>query len=171
MRVRTADIRFVLGVLPISILQSLLLLALFLTVFPSPAFAQTPESPSDDDVNRVAKQLYCPVCENVPLDVCPTAACEQWRGVIREKLAQGWSDAQITQYFADQYGDRVLAQPPARGLSLLVYIVPPLAVLLGAVLLVRWMRTRRKPASTDAAPVQPQDEYVARLERELRERG
>ncbi|NQS91637.1 MAG: hypothetical protein HQ574_04445, partial [Chloroflexi bacterium] len=36
--------------------------------------------PTDDDVNAIAKQLYCPVCENIPLDACGTAACEQWRG-------------------------------------------------------------------------------------------
>ena len=28
--------------------------------------------PTDDDVNKIAKQLYCPVCESTPLDVCPT---------------------------------------------------------------------------------------------------
>ena len=44
------------------------------------------DSPTDDEVNAVASQLYCPVCENIPLDVCPTQACEQWRATIREKL-------------------------------------------------------------------------------------
>ena len=65
--------------------------------------------PSDDEVNAIAKDLYCPVCENVPLDVCPTQACAQWRALIREKLIDGWSEQQIKQYFVDQYGDRVLA--------------------------------------------------------------
>ena len=32
-------------------------------------------TPTDDAVNKIAKQLYCPVCENTPLDVCPTEAC------------------------------------------------------------------------------------------------
>ena len=32
--------------------------------------AQQP-TPSDDEVNAIARQLYCPVCENTPLDVCP----------------------------------------------------------------------------------------------------
>jgi cytochrome c-type biogenesis protein CcmH len=41
-------------------------------------FAQQP-TPSDDQVNAIARQLYCPVCENTPLDVCPTTACHQWR--------------------------------------------------------------------------------------------
>ncbi len=40
----------------------------------APALAQG-QPPTDDEVNRIAKQLYCPVCENTPLDVCPTQAC------------------------------------------------------------------------------------------------
>ena len=60
--------------------------------------------PSDDEVNTIAKQLYCPVCENVPLDVCGTKACAQWRDDISDKLADGWNEEQIKQYFSDRYG-------------------------------------------------------------------
>ena len=81
------------------------------------AFAQAP-TPSDDEVNRIAHQLYCPVCENTPLDVCPTEACRQWRDLIRQQLTQGWSEDRIKQYFVDQYGVRVLAEPPRAGLEL-----------------------------------------------------
>ena len=38
------------------------------------ALAQGGQPPTDDEVNAVAKQLFCPVCENTPLDVCPTQA-------------------------------------------------------------------------------------------------
>jgi cytochrome c-type biogenesis protein CcmH len=89
--------------------------------------------PSDDQVNAIAKELYCPVCENIPLDVCPTQACAQWRALIKEKMIAGWSKDEIKQYFVDQYGDRVLAQPPARGLNLLVYILPPVVFMGGVV--------------------------------------
>ena len=88
-----------------------------------------------DDVNAVAKQLYCPVCENIPLDVCPTQACEEWRELIRLKLSEGWSDDQIKAFFVDQYGDRVLASPPASGFNWLIYIIPPLAIIAGGFLL------------------------------------
>jgi cytochrome c-type biogenesis protein CcmH len=73
------------------------------------------------------------VCENIPLDVCPTQACAQWRALIKEKLIAGWSKDEIKQYFVDQYGDRVLAQPPARGLNWLVYILPPVVFVGGIV--------------------------------------
>jgi len=164
-------------------------LALFLVALATAqtTFAQDnppPKVVSDDEVNQVAKGLYCPVCENIPLDVCPTQACTQWRELIREKLSQGWTDAQIKQYFVDQYGDRVLATPPARGLNWLVYIIPPLAILAGVVILYQAFKAWRKPSTTpvSAAPAQAsigatsslgqQDEdqevYVKRIENELK---
>jgi cytochrome c-type biogenesis protein CcmH len=137
------------------------------------ALAQQP-TPSDDEVNAIAKQLYCPVCENIPLDVCPTQACAQWRELIREKLAAGWTEQQIKDYFVEQYGARVLGTPPARGMNWLVYLVPPVAILAGAYVLIRalhsWKQTVSPPASAPAAETPPSDEYVARLEEELRKR-
>ena len=141
-------------------------------------FAQraTPLPVSDNQVNAIAKQLYCPVCENTPLDVCPTQACAEWRELIRDKLAEGWNETQIKAYFVEQFGDRVLAEPPARGLNWLVYVIPPLAFLAGAFLIYRAFRAWR--TSPPAAPILAQDgsqtspstddEYVHRLEEELR---
>jgi len=133
-----------------------------------------PVEVTDNQINAIAKQLYCPVCENIPLDVCPTQACAQWRALIGEKLAAGWSEDQIKDYFVAQYGDRVLATPPARGLNWLVYVIPPVAIILGAFILYRAMRGWRQPAPASAQPETNSglsgDEYVARLEEELRRR-
>jgi cytochrome c-type biogenesis protein CcmH len=148
------------------------LLLVMLLAAAGPVGAQE-ELPSDDEVNRIAKQLYCPVCENVPLDVCPTKACEQWRETIRQKLAEGWSEEQIKQFFVDQYGARVLATPPPSGFNRLVYILPPLAFLAGIYMLLRAFRSWRRPAPAGeplaaAEDEVPADPYVARLEEELR---
>ncbi|HLE29761.1 MAG TPA: cytochrome c-type biogenesis protein CcmH [Anaerolineales bacterium] len=137
----------------------------------------------DDDVNRVAKKLFCPVCENVPLDVCPTQACIQWRATIREKLEAGWSEQQILDYFAQQYGERVLAQPSTRGINILVWVIPPVAVLGGAVAVWYFLRqmTRARPAPPGAPEGGPEpaeagpspaaaDKYAAQLEQELERR-
>jgi cytochrome c-type biogenesis protein CcmH len=139
------------------------------------AFAQSGEQagPSDDEVNAIAKQLYCPVCENIPLDVCPTQACAQWRDLIREKLTAGWSEQQIKNYFVDQYGDRVLATPPAHGINWMVYLVPPVAILLGVFILAAALRTMRQTSPRQAAssttdPDQAEDDYIRRLEEEIR---
>ena len=149
------------------------MLLLLLTAGAALAQEADPSTPTDNEVNAIAKQLYCPVCENVPLDVCPTTACAQWRSLIREKLAQGWSDAEIKGYFVQQYGDRVLATPPAHGINWLVYLVPPAAIIAGAYILFRALRAWYQPAS-DSANVEsthaPNDEYAARLEEELSRR-
>ncbi len=131
-----------------------------------PVSAQGP-GPTDDEVNRIAKQLYCPVSESTPLDVCPTEACRQWRDLIRLQLAEGKSEEEIKQYFVTQYGARVLAEPPNRLVS---YLVPAVAILLGVLLLARGFQMWMKPAAVEAEPeeVAPVDPYVARLEEELK---
>ncbi len=158
---------------------SIFLLSAFLISLGSPserALAQSadPSSITDDQVNAIAKSLYCPVCENVPLDVCGTQACEQWRNVIRQKLAEGWNEAQIRQYFVDQYGDRVLATPPPRGLNWLVYVVPPAAILLGIWVLIQAFRSWKRPLPVSPdSPIQPDNlpaEVVQRIEEELKNR-
>lgn len=132
------------------------------------AFAQGP-TPTDDEVNRIAKQLYCPVCESTPLDVCPTEACRQWRDLIRTMLAEGKSEAEIKQYFVEHYGARVLAEPPNRLAS---YLVPGIAILLGVLFLARGFQMWLKPSKAEIEPAEseapPADPYIARLEEELK---
>jgi cytochrome c-type biogenesis protein CcmH len=140
-----------------------------------PAFAQAP-TPTDDEVNAIAKQLFCPVCENTPLDVCPTEACRQWRELIRTQLSEGKTEAEIKQYFVDNYGARVVGIPPAAGLNWLIYILPPVIILAGALILFRalraWTKPATAPATLGASDAKPaiQDDYVARLEEELKKR-
>lgn len=136
-------------------------------IFPSLthwAAAQTP-APSDDDVNRIAEQLYCPVCENVPLDECQTAACDQWRELIRQKLAEGWSDDEIKDFFVNQYGDRVLGAPPRRGAHWLLYVLPPLVFLAGLGLLIT--RLNRGAGSPPPDDEEIMDPYLEKVERDL----
>ncbi len=153
------------------VLQILTFALLLAGLFTSVAIAQD-DTPTDDEVNAVAKQLYCPVCENTPLDVCPTEACRQWRELIRQQLADGWTEDQIKQYFVENYGARVLGEPPRSGLNWVVYLLPPALILAGAFVLFRAMRTWMKPTVTEpaagagempqsAAP--SQDEYISKF--------
>ena len=129
-------------------------------------------APTDNDVNRVARQMYCPVCENIPLDVCPTTACAKWRETIREKLAAGWTDQQIMDYFVTQYGERVLANPSTRGFTVFLWVIPPVVLVAGiAVLWAFFRRAARQAApAAPAEPPAPTDKYVAELEKELEKR-
>ena len=156
----------------IRITQYAILIALAAMLMTIPALAQNP-TPTDDEVNRIAKQLYCPVCQNTPLDVCPTEACRQWREEIRSMLAEGKSEAEIKEYFVNYYGAHVLNEPPNR---LVTYLVPAVAILLGTILLLRGFQMWRKPIGTEAVsgeseakPV-PEDDYVTKFEEELKKR-
>jgi cytochrome c-type biogenesis protein CcmH len=180
------------------VLYVFILLVLAQAIAILPARAQTPTPPTDDEINAIAHQLFCPICENTPLDVCPTEACRHWRELIRQMLAEGKSETEIKQYFVDNYGARVLSAPPAKGINWLVYIVPPVAFLAGVFLLIQAFRTWRRMAnettagsSSEARPASasdagtgehvegsgtaagthaPDDKYVARLEEELKKR-
>jgi cytochrome c-type biogenesis protein CcmH len=175
-------------------IKNFLLLTFFCLVFsvvliPNAAVSAQQSTPSDDEVNAIARQLYCPVCENTPLDVCPTTACHQWRELIRQMLAEGKSEAEIKQYFVDYYGARVLSEPPVAGINWFVYIVPPVAFLAGVTLLFLAFRTWKKrteldkeienqassvgqdPASSKRYDNDDDEEYIARLEDELKKRN
>lgn len=157
-------------------LFALLLFALAFTA--TTVFAQ--DGVTDDEVNAIAKELYCPVCENTPLDVCPTEACRQWRELIRLQLSQGMTEEEIKQYFVDNYGARVLSEPPRTGLNWLIYILPPAMILAGAFILFRSFRAWTKPEVVEAGPGEERgeassspadaDDYVARFEEELKKR-
>lgn len=141
-------------------------------VAPSPpGISQPSASNLDAETLRVAKSLYCPVCPGVPLDVCETQACEQWRALIHQKLSEGQTPEQISAYFVDQYGERVLGAPRAEGLNLAIYALPALAIGGGAALLYlaarRWTRAGPAPAP-NLTPV-TRDPIRERIERELKE--
>lgn len=142
------------------------------------ASAQDANPPTDDEVNAIAKELFCPVCENTPLDVCPTEACKQWRELIRLKLSDGWTETQIKQYFVDQYGARVLSEPPRQGWYWLIYIVPVVLLLLGVYILFRAYQSMRATAAAEVVTIQAakqtsasqDNEYLRRVEEELKKR-
>lgn len=127
--------------------------------------AQT-TTPSDDEVNQIAKQLFCPVCENVPLDECPTAACDQWRELIRQRLSEGWSEQEIKDYFVAQYGDRVLGEPPRQGLNWLLYVLPPLIILVGVLLVIRKLKQPANRSSLEE--FETIDPYLQQVKKDLR---
>jgi len=161
-----------------------LILMLFFAVAGIIAEAQAPNTTgdaptrvvTDDEVNAIAKQLYCPVCENTPLDVCPTQACKDWREMIRGQLAQGWSEKQVIDYFADKFGPRVLGSPPTNGFTMLVWALPIVALLAGGFfvwrLLRQWQMQRQnipEAVADTSAPV-ISDALLAQIEKDVEAR-
>src|SRR5262249_8682069 len=122
-------------------------------------------------------RMYCPVCENIPLDVCGTDACAQWRDEIKTQLEAGRTPQQIIDDFVARYGDRAIGvpeDPTLRNLSLVTPWLIGIIVLAGAGwVLVKWRQGKPMLASTVINSPSTQltdDEYRARLERDLQAR-
>lgn len=121
------------------------MLLMCLVLFGATALAQDgSRAVTDDEVNAIASQLYCPVCENIPLDTCGTAACQDWREEIRLMLEQGMTENEIIDDFVWRFGDRVVGTPQdplLRSLSL----ITPWVLIIVAIGVMAWQLLRRKP--------------------------
>ncbi|MGE0229632.1 MAG: cytochrome c-type biogenesis protein CcmH [Dehalococcoidia bacterium] len=121
---------------------------------------------TDIDVRAldIERQLLCPQCTNLRLDVCETQICIDMRSVIRERLEQGQSDTQIIDYFTGRYGDRVLADVPREGFNLWLFAwvggSMAMVALLGGYVLLRLRRTAVAPQAVDAADERWLDEHM-----------
>lgn len=149
---------------------------ILLTLFTVQVYAQDNTSTvTADQVNGVASQMYCPVCENIPLDVCGTEACAQWRDEIRSQLQNGRTADQVIADFVARYGDRVVGTPQDPGLRALSLVTPWLIALVvfGGALWVfnRWRRNKLAFAGeTTSLSQTTADDYRARIERDLQAR-
>lgn len=132
---------------------------------------------SADQVNDVAKQLWCPLCSGVRLDACELKACSQMKDVIGQKLAQGVDVQSIKNYFVAQYGPQVLGEPPMEGFNWLAWVLPVVALIAGGIFVYSRTRKMVRAAPTDAAtqgagaPGQGAasvDEYARKLDEELK---
>ena len=74
--------------------------------------------------------MYCPVCENIPLDECQTSACLEWKEEIRLQLAAGKSESDIIDSFVARFGDHVVGVPQDPLLRALTIAMPLLATAL-----------------------------------------
>ena len=106
---------------------------------------------------------------------CPSAL--PLRQEIREQMAAGGTRDSILHHFADKYGEKILSSPTTTGFNLTAWVMPFVALLVGALIvsltLVRWRSGRREmPAAgptlapVDAAGTSP---YEKILERELKQ--
>lgn len=104
------------------------------------ASGMTPEE-LDAMTARVADQLRCTVCRNQSVLESSADLSREMQAEIRRRLASGDSPEEVRAYFVDRYGEWILLQPRAEGLNLLVYILPAVGLLLGALLVWRLLLT------------------------------
>lgn len=135
---------------------------------------------TDDEVNEVASQMYCPICEMEPLDTCGASTCVLWREQIREELEAGRTRDEIIDSFIERYGERVVGipeDPALRGFSLFAPIaIAILGLLVGGFTFMRWNNKQKKPLPVSAVQTDVQiddsesddDPYLSQLESDLR---
>jgi cytochrome c-type biogenesis protein CcmH len=117
--------------------------------------------------------LIAPCCWSQQVSVHQSPASDEIKQTIRRLLADGKTRQQILDVYVAEYGDRILAEPPARGFSTLIYLLPWvfLAGSVGLVVLVI-RKLRVPPAETAAAGGSttgpPTEEETERIDEELR---
>jgi cytochrome c-type biogenesis protein CcmH len=107
----------------------------------------------------VAAQLRCPVCQGLSLADSPSELALGMKDVVREQLASGRTPDEVKAYFVAKYGEWILLEPPRRGVNLLAYLLPAIALAGGfAVIgfaLRRW--TSASPTVEDRSAPEPLD--------------
>ncbi len=153
-----------------------LLVAALVAIWSLTLFATPPQETLDQRVHDVASQLKCPVCQGESVADSPALISQQMRALIRRQLQSGMTEQQSIQYFRTRYGDRILWSPPQQGFTLLAWIVPPVVLLLGALIvflvLRGWGKVKKTGEVRERAAEEAEDEgalasFEAQIEQEL----
>ena len=121
--------------------------------------AQADVPPIERRAQALNKSIMCPVCPGESIDQSQVALAVQMRGIVDEKLADGWSDRQIREFFVERYGPSVLLQPPTEGVSLLAWLLPPIGLVAAiAVFVFMIRRMRRRP---EEPPIEGGDDAMS----------
>lgn len=153
------------------IAPSLLAAALFASFLVLTLAAVQPthaEDPLADKELTVERQLGCPVCTNLPLNVCDNQICQGMKNVIHEQLAAGKSPDEVVAYFVSRYGEGVLLTPPRQGFNLAVWYLPIVAVLLGAAIVWSFLRRSLQRQRTLARRLATSDPDLNRYRQQVR---
>jgi cytochrome c-type biogenesis protein CcmH len=116
-------------------------------------------------------EIVCPVCETT-LDQSNAPIAERMKAFIRARIAAGDSEQEIKDALVAQFGEGVLAKPPGGGFGLLAWLLPLVALVIGAIAVAfairSWSRRRPRTLSEDE-PLDPElerlvDEELARFD-------
>ena len=126
--------------------RSLLPIVATAASFVAPAVAAA-DSGAKTTLPAIESQVMCPICGTL-LELADSPQADRERAFIRRELAAGRSEQQIKDDLVAQYGDAVLATPPASGFDLSAYLVPAIAIVAVAIAIAlgvwRWRRSGRR---------------------------
>jgi cytochrome c-type biogenesis protein CcmH len=137
----------------------------------SPAHAVQPDEIMADPgkearARDLSRELRCMVCQNQSIDDSEAPLARDLRLLVRERIAAGDSDNQVIDFLVARYGEFVLLKPRFNPHTLVLWLLPPLALLGGGLAL--WTYSRRRstfPDAEDQALLTLTAEEEARLER------
>ena len=151
-----------------------LVLGLVLSAYaPQQAGSALLDPPREARVQALGKQLRCPMCQGLSIADSGSSAARAQMDKVRELVAAGKTDQEIRTYFISRYGEWALLDPPARGMNLLVWLLPLALLVCGGLAIARTMR-RPVPAPAASAPqhhpeTPPADDpYLEAVRAELR---
>jgi cytochrome c-type biogenesis protein CcmH len=156
------------GVFRIAVLATGLVLALLV----SACAPQEAADPLEQRAQTLDQELMCPICPGETIAQSQVEFAQQMRTFVREKLAEGWTEEQVKQYYVERYGPRILMTPPKQGFYLVGWIGPLVALFLGGGVVVyvlkQWVGRRQGRKDEVLQPVEElPGEYLQRLEEEL----
>ena len=133
------------------------------------AYAVQPDEIMSDPAKEsrardLSRELRCMVCQNQSIDDSEAPLARDLRLLVRERIAAGDSNAQVLDFLVARYGEFVLLKPRLEPHTLLLWLVPPLALAGGGLAL--WMQNRRRSRSL-AAEDQPSFKLTAEEEARL----
>ena len=128
----------------------ILLLAAVLMVWTLPARAVQPDEILSDPkleerARDISAELRCLVCQNQSIDDSDAPLARDLRILVRERLAEGDSDGQVIDFVVARYGEFVLLNPRFAPHTYLLWLGPPLILLIAIIALIGVYR-RRDPA-------------------------
>ncbi len=119
-----------------------------------PATAQmVAEPPGEARVRDLAKTLRCPVCQSESILESRASTAREMMVILREMAEAGKTDAEITAFFRDRYGDFVMLAPPARGAGRLIWALPSLLLCGGGLVLAAAVRRRTRAPVPSGPPL------------------
>ena len=129
-----------------------------------------------DRSHEIAAGLRCPVCQNLSVADSPSGLAGEMRSEIATRLRAGESPEEIRAFFVDRYGEWILLEPPKRGLNLVPWAVPIVALIAGVAVWVTVIRRRGtggepEPPAASERPTAAERERIDRDLAELQEPG
>ncbi|ETX30776.1 cytochrome c-type biogenesis protein [Roseivivax isoporae] len=137
-----------------------------------PALAVQPDEMLGDPglesrAREISEGLRCLVCQNESIDESNASLARDLRILVRERLLEGDSDAEVVDFIVDRYGEFVLLRPTTGGWNWILWAAGPAMALLALGLAGVYVRGR-SAAPENTPPLS--DAEQARLRQLLEDR-